>query len=400
VLVREGAGTDVLVGTPGVGDSTMATKRVGVGDGARGEVSRLASKMSADRAARITAAPTKTKTRTSFIGIQTNGAKMPSMLSLIKRADQKLSQWYVNRVGERNALIAFYFHGLFRQENEIALNLVDPLEETTIQRFRQFVDYYATQGYTFVAPADILRGLDPAKRYVMITFDDGYANNQLALPILEEFRVPAVIFVATNYIQRGYAFWWDVIYRERARRGTADPAIEREQEFLKTKKFSEIEAYICQQFGADAFKPRGEIDRPLTRAEIQTLAQNKFVHFGNHTRDHAILTLYTESEMQEQIAGAQDDLRVLTGLAPIALAYPNGRHSARVRRIVRDAGVRLAFTVVHQKNYFPIDLHNDNVFQLARFHLSKKRDCLQQCEMIRSDILVYHRVRDWFKRYY
>lgn len=325
---------------------------------------------------------------------------MPSVLSLIKCADQKLSQWYVNRVGERNALIAFYFHSLFRQENEIALNLVDPLEATTIQRFRQFVEYYATQGYTFVAPADILRGLDPAKRYVMITFDDGYANNQLALPILEEFRVPAVIFVATNYIQRGHTFWWDVIYRERTRCGTAGHAIEREQEFLKTKKFSEIEAYICQQFGADAFKPRGEIDRPLTSAEIRTLAQNKFVHFGNHTRDHAILTLYAETEIQEQIAGAQDDLRALTGLTPIALAYPNGRHSAPVRRIARDAGVRLAFTVAHRKNYFPIDLHNDDVFQLARFHLSKKRDYLQQCEMIRSDILVYHRVRDWFKRYY
>ncbi len=44
---------------------------------------------------------------------------MPGVLSAIKRTDQKLSELYLERVGERNALLAFYFHGLFRNETEI-----------------------------------------------------------------------------------------------------------------------------------------------------------------------------------------------------------------------------------------------------------------------------------------
>ncbi len=322
---------------------------------------------------------------------------MPGVLSAIKRTDQKLSELYLERVGERNALLAFYFHGLFRNETEIESGVVDPLEATTIQRFRQFVEYYLACGYSFVSPDDVLKGLVPSKKYVMITFDDAYANNQLALPILKEFRVPAVFHIATGYVKRNLSFWWDVVYRERVKRGASDGAIEREQESLKSNKFAEIEKYIDDQFGADACKPRGEVDRPLTPAELKAFAEEKYVWLGNHTRDHAILTVYSDDEIRQQIVQAQDDLSEITGSAPTSIAYPNGRHSADIRRIARKAGLHLGFTVAHKKNYFPLALHNDRVMRLSRFHLSKKRDCLKQCEMMRSDVLMYYRIRDWGK---
>lgn len=36
---------------------------------------------------------------------------------------------------------------------------------------------------------------------VVVTFDDGYANNfHHALPVLQQFSVPATIFLATSYL--------------------------------------------------------------------------------------------------------------------------------------------------------------------------------------------------------
>jgi peptidoglycan/xylan/chitin deacetylase (PgdA/CDA1 family) len=47
----------------------------------------------------------------------------------------------------------------------------------------------------------------PARDPVVVTFDDGTADFvDVALPILEEHRVPATVYVATDYLERGRAF--------------------------------------------------------------------------------------------------------------------------------------------------------------------------------------------------
>src|SRR5882724_3251133 len=140
---------------------------------------------------------------------------------LVRRADATFARAYLALFRERNALMCFLFHSLFRDEREIALNLVDPLQRTTIRQFRQFVEYYLSHGYRFVTPPDLLNGLAPNGKYALITFDDGYFNNSLARPILEEYGVPAVFFISTEHVRQNKCFWWDVLYRQRAAEGAS-----------------------------------------------------------------------------------------------------------------------------------------------------------------------------------
>ncbi len=50
---------------------------------------------------------------------------------------------------------------------------------------------------------------------VIITFDDGYRDNHdVVLPILKQYRVPAVVFVATGYMDASETYWYDQIVNE------------------------------------------------------------------------------------------------------------------------------------------------------------------------------------------
>ena len=190
-----------------------------------------------------------------------------SVQRIVRSADGLIARAYLGLFRERGGLLAFLFHSLFRDEPEIALNHVDPLQRTTMSQFLAFVEYYLNHGFQFIGPDDILKGLRPDGKYALISFDDGYYNNRLALPVLRECRVPAVFFISTDHVRKNKSFWWDVLYRERTAQGASLGQIRREGLGMKSKTTHQIEAELRAEFGADAFIPRSDIDRPFTPAE-------------------------------------------------------------------------------------------------------------------------------------
>ena len=210
-----------------------------------------------------------------------------------------------------NALVNVLFHSLYENDAQLANRDLAPNQNVTVAHFRGFVEEMLENGYTVVSPAQIDAGLAPGRRYLSITFDDGYFNNQLALNVLEQFRVPATFFVSTDHVQQNKAFWWDAFSRELSRSGASTERQKSEIEQLKGLTPEKIDAYLCQRFGPAVLKPCGDIDRPFTPHELGQFALNPWVHVGNHTRDHAILTNCTPAEMVDQITACQDALAVL-----------------------------------------------------------------------------------------
>lgn len=317
------------------------------------------------------------------------------MRFIIRLVDQILSRVYLKIFQEKNSLILFYFHGLFRNEKDISLNLVNPQSQRgfTINHLRQFVEYFLSHNYTFISPDDILSGLNYDKKYIMVTFDDGYFSNQYALPVLKEYKITAVFFISTNHIIYNTCFWWDVLYRERAKRGISRKKISREMEYLKSKTSVEIEKYIMDTFSKEAFKPVSDIDRPFTPSELKDFSKEKYVVIGNHTSDHAILTNYTPSGIKSQIQDAQNSIYDITRITPVIIAYPNGMYSDEVVKISKQAGLKLGLTINPQKNYLPISLQGDGFMRLNRFPFQGNNTLRSQCEVARSDISLYNTIK-------
>ena len=320
---------------------------------------------------------------------------------LVRSADAAVARLYLAMFRERDALRAFLFHSLFRDEREIALNLVDPLQRTTVAQFRQFIEYYLRHGYRFVGPADLLAGLPPGGRYAMITFDDGYYNNTLALPVLAEFGVPAVFFISTDHVRRNQCFWWDVLYRERLARGATPREVYHEAVALKSLRADELEAELTGRFGPQAFEPRGDVDRPFSPAELREFARDPHVHLGNHTVSHAILTRYTPQQVREQLRGGQEALREMAGVVPTAIAYPNGAHDAGVLEACGEAGLMVGFTMRPEKNPLPLEPGSPRLLRLGRFSPHGEEPIARQCRTYRSDLQLYGAFRAgylWLRR--
>lgn len=237
---------------------------------------------------------------------------------------------------------------------------------------------------------------------VCVTFDDGYLNNlEVAQPILEEFAVPATVFVATAF-SSGSNMWndrlidllgrpdaatikLDALETERVtlgdwkgRRALADTIIP----ILKYKDYREREKLLDQLYLDNAAT---EADRKMMSHDDVIELAKKGVDIGAHTVDHPILKSLPSSEQSLQIAGSKKALEDLLGQAVTGFAYPNGRpgsdYDGTTRELVRAAGFHYAVSTS-----WGISTQHTNQFELnrftpwdetpARFHLRMLRNTL------------------------
>jgi peptidoglycan/xylan/chitin deacetylase (PgdA/CDA1 family) len=231
---------------------------------------------------------------------------------------------------------------------------------------------------------------------VIITFDDGYADNVLeALPILEEVGVPATFFISTGRIGTGQEFWWhrleNILLREGefpsrftlndARYGRA-----RDTETFEQRRvlYAELNA-LMQRIGpehqeawldqlrkwADPGDAGKKIHRSMTWEEIQRLAASPWATIGAHTVTHSALSALVEEQQRKEIFTCKNDLEKITGTEITTFSYPFGRKTDYDRtsvRLCREAGfIKAAVN-------FPGQVHSwTDPFQLPR-HLVRNWD--------------------------
>ncbi len=316
--------------------------------------------------------------------------------NLVRYADTGLARVSLALRRERPGLRCFMFHTLFRDRSDMALNHIDPLQETTVEQFREFIAYYLRHGYKFVRARDLLEGLDPSGRDAMITFDDGYFNNFLALPILDEFNVPATFFISSEHVKAHKCFWWDVVYRQRIAEGWPAHRADDVALTMKDVTTEEMEADLIHQYGAQAMAPRSDIDRPMTPSELREISGHPLVEIGNHSMNHAILTNYPPDEARRQIVGAQEDLREMTGQTPVAIAYPNGNFDDSIVELCRAAGLSVGVTIRPGKNRLPLSAQR--LMRLSRFCIHEDAPFMSQCRTYRADLLLYGSIRALYLR--
>ncbi len=173
--------------------------------------------------------------------------------------------------------------------------------------FRRQLSYLKEHGYLALTFSELARAeageLPMPERPVLLTFDDGYANNyELAFPILRETGLKANVFLVLETIGRHNA-WHDP--------GT--------------------EPWL----------------RMLTWDQVREMQDSGLVEFGSHAMRHPNLTRIPLEEARWEIAESKRRLEEGLGRSVLAFAYPYGAgaYVPEIRALARQAGYRYDFGI-------------------------------------------------------
>lgn len=307
-------------------------------------------------------------------------------LDFLRSMDLFLCRSYVRLAPERASLIVVGLHSLLPDQAQSEQQTIDPRMGFTVDQLRCLIEYFMGCSYTFISPNDMEQGLDIHRKYVLLTFDDGYYNNSLALPVLRQYQIPATFFISTDYVLHNRSFWWDVVYREMSKQHKTLQDIDRLCRQLKKQPVKEIDRFVRKSFGSGASEPIGDIDRPFLYDELIEFSRSPWVSIGNHTANHAILSFCPPQQIKREIQAAQETLSNLTGILPKMIAYPNGNTSPEIMNECRMLGLTFGVTDKGYKNHLPLGSRSMESLQLGRFVLTQYQSELRHFETLRSDI--------------
>lgn len=173
---------------------------------------------------------------------------------------------------------------------------------------------------------------------VLVTFDDGYRSVLTrALPVLERYQIPAVVFACSMPIERRERFWFDALA---ARDG--EHAVNAAKKLLYGEWRQAVDAIRMPVTDDDPHAP-------LRIDEVRELSRHPLIEIGSHTTRHPILAAAPIERQREEIHDCRRALENWTGQAVRAFAYPNGRagldYTAETVAQVATSGADVAFAI-------------------------------------------------------
>lgn len=187
------------------------------------------------------------------------------------------------------------------------------------------------------------------KKSVVITFDDGYADNCLeALPVLEALSAHATFFITTDSIGSEREFWWDDLERifmndvilpvslsldisgKTYKFDTSNPAsklktYKKLHPILKFQKSVDRDDLIRKilDWGGLSYKGR-KAYRPMNIKEISRLSRSEYATIGAHTQSHPPLSILSKDEQKNEIIQSRMQLEDWTNTQIKHFSYPFG----------------------------------------------------------------------------
>lgn len=233
-------------------------------------------------------------------------------------------------------------------------------------------------------------------RAVVITFDDGYADNlHNAKSLLQEQDIPATVFVTASYVGSAREFWWDELERLLLLPGTLPPTLHLTPDGRSYEwGLGEAARYAEEAYGRhrpwhvlleEDPSPRHQIyrslfrllrclpeearsnvlddlrswagaqatgrptHRALSREEVIGLDDGGLVEVGSHTVTHPVLAALPAPAQRAEIHRSKACLESILGHPVTSFAYPFGSladYTGETVRIIRESGFGCACTTV------------------------------------------------------
>jgi peptidoglycan/xylan/chitin deacetylase (PgdA/CDA1 family) len=227
------------------------------------------------------------------------------------------------------------------------------------------------------------------ERGVVVTFDDGYADNLLAAkPLLEQRDIPATIFITAGRLDSQHEFWWDELDRLMLQPGTlpatlkltvgeseqrwdlngaaeydtsiferhrdwdlerSDDPTDRQRVYRSVYHTLRALSMEARENALDQLRlwanDRGTArtsHRTLTVDELRQLGKDHLIEIGAHTLNHPPLARLSAAAQQWEIEQSRVRLEEVLGEPVTSFAYPFGSATRETVGLVRQAGFQAA----------------------------------------------------------
>ncbi len=230
------------------------------------------------------------------------------------------------------------------------------------------------------------------RRAIVVTFDDGYADNlHQARPLLERYNVPATVFVTSGYVGCEKEFWYDALerlllhpgclpetlrlningklhawqldgalrYDEKSYRSYAGWSVAHKDD--PTPRHKLYRSLFQALFSLPDEQRRRLVDELLTAAGLETsgrpthrvlspeemirLTDGALVEVGSHTMTHTVLSTLPAGLQAREISQSKLRLEEILGRRVESFAYPHGgpsHYTQETVAAVREAGFHCA----------------------------------------------------------
>jgi len=215
---------------------------------------------------------------------------------------------------------------------------VAPGREVSPGGFSAQMRWLADKGYRTLSLAEFAGFLNGSvnvpRKSVLITFDDGYADNYIcAYPALKEQGFRATVFLTTSRLTEGPV-------RPTLAEGGAAPDT------------------LADERGPAGF---------LTWAEAAKMSADGVFELGSHTHTHKNFDkAVSYGDMAGELRLSCGLISEKTGAAPVSVAWPWGEYEEAWLPLAEAAGCRLAFTTLSGPN-----CPGDDPLRIRRFKIMK-----------------------------
>lgn len=212
-------------------------------------------------------------------------------------------------------------------------------------------------------------------RACLVTFDDGWSDNeQFALPVLERFQVPAIVFLATGFVGGSRPFWQEELTRllvEFYRDRPSDRDVLNQCGLLTGPDATESELRRAARDVVTRLKSASDADvddlryrlsppdRPASRRTqrygddsfldwdaAHRLASHPLIAVASHAHSHVPLTRLGHHGARRDLRRSLEEFAAHGLPTTETCAYPNGDHDSDTIAAAAESGFSMAFTTV------------------------------------------------------
>lgn len=246
---------------------------------------------------------------------------------------------------------------------------------------------------------------DFRRRFICLTFDDGYRDNlQYALPILKKYDAPFTIYIPTSFPDRLGELWWLMLEAVIAQQSHVAlimdgrecrcdcetpeakyEVYERIYWWLRSLESEDemrlVVRDLAARYGVDTAPLN---DLCMTWAELGELAADPLTTVGAHTVNHVMLKKAPDDAVRSEMRTSAQTIEAALGVKPAHFSFPVGDPTSagpREFRIASELGFKSAVTT-RPGVLFPE--HRDHLTALPRISLNGEYQELRYAKVLMS----------------